>query len=230
MARHPNKTSRTPTYTTFAPGELERELCALSLKTCAVTDAPTGWKANRRHRFQKKWHECKVTFPDETEGICNYTRHGPKCHTFGYQRGQERLPHVTILEELPRDAESIEAIARENATKAFDYAVGQEQREAKRAQPPWTGYGKRKVDPATFQLSRERAIQLAGRYALCVRLQPSGRLLPSGRTFETLEEANQAWREKSDRSLFVDLAVRWSRRWALPVYNPLYAEHPKPTP
>jgi hypothetical protein len=231
MARSRNKihkTPRSPLYTTFQPGELEQELRALSLKTSVVTDAPPSWKANRRHRFQKKWHECRVTFPDETEGTCNYIRHGPTCHTFGYKRGEDRLPHVTLLEELPKDAASLEAIAQEKAAEAFGYAIWQEQGEAKRAQPPWTG-GNRKADPATFQLSRERAIQLAGRYALCYRLQPSGRLLPSGGSFETLEETNQAWREKGDSSLFVAIAVRWSRRWTLPVYNSLYAEHPRPT-
>jgi hypothetical protein len=138
------------------------------------------------------------------------------------------LPHVTVFEELPRDAESLEAIAREKASDAFRYAILQEQKDARRAQPPWTGYGQRKADPATYQLSRERAIQLAGRYALCYRLQPSGRLLPSGGTFETLEEANTAWEEKPDPSLYVGLAVRWRRRWELPQLNPLYAQHPKP--
>ena len=228
MARHPNKTPQYPTYTTFQPGELERELKALALKTCVVTDAPDGWKAKRLHRFHLKWYECQVTFPDETEGICNYIRHGPKCHTFGYKRGTQSLPHVTLFEELPRDAESLEAIAREKASDAFRYAILHEQREARRAQPPWTGYGKRKADPAAYQLSRERAIALAGKYALCYRLQPSGKLLPSGGTFETLEEANAAWHDKGDSSLFVALAVRWRRRWVLPCFNPLYVGHPNP--
>lgn len=229
MARHPNKASRPPIYTTFQPGELERELKALALKTCAVTDAPEGWKAKRRHRFHLKWYECEVTFPDESEGICNYIRHGPKCHTFGYKRGAASLPHVTLFEELPRDAESLEAIAREKASDAFRYAILQEQREARRAQPPWTGYGKRKADPATYQLSRERAITLAGKYALCYRLLPSGKLLPSGGTFGTLEEANTAWQEKADPAFYVGLAVRWRRQWVLPQFNSLYAQHPKPS-
>ena len=115
--------ARYPTYTTFQPGELERQLKALTLKTCVVTDAPDGWRANRRHHFHLKWHACSVTFPDETEGICNYTRHSPKVHTFGYKRGVESLPHVTIFEDLPRDATSLEAIAKEKAAEAFGYAI-----------------------------------------------------------------------------------------------------------
>ncbi|WP_395137604.1 hypothetical protein [Armatimonas sp.] len=69
---------------------------------------------------------------------------------------------------------------------------------------------------------------LAGKYALGYRLQPSGKLLPSGGTFETLEEANAAWHDKGDSSLFIALAVRWRRRWVLPCFNPLYVEHPNP--
>ncbi|MGC4044868.1 MAG: hypothetical protein QM758_13830 [Armatimonas sp.] len=36
-------------YTTFAEGELDKELKKLSLKTCVVTDAPEGWQAKRRY-------------------------------------------------------------------------------------------------------------------------------------------------------------------------------------
>lgn len=82
-----------------------------------------------------------------------------------------------------------------------------------RAQPPWTGYGKRKADPALATLSRERAVALAGRYALCARLEPSGKLLVISVTFETLEEANAGWREMGKPELVVAIACRWARRW-----------------
>ena len=75
-------------YTTFSPGDLEKQLKELALKTCAVTDAPDGWGAKRRHHLHLKWHECTVTYPDGTSGTCRYTRHGPKVHTFGYHWGE----------------------------------------------------------------------------------------------------------------------------------------------
>ena len=119
-------------------------------------------------------------------------------------------------------------MCQEKAVIAFDYAIHQEQKEAKRIQPPWTGYGKRKADPKTFQLSHERAIALAGKYALCLKLCPSGKLIAVSGTFQTLDEANTAWHERGDADLIVALAVRWARRWTILRFNPLYAERPRP--
>lgn len=228
--------ARSPLYTTFGPGELENQLKALALKTSAVTDAPEGWSARRTHRLHLKHHECAVTYPDGTEGVCYYTRHGPKVHAFSFAWGEpkprtgyrERLPHVTVLEELPKDAASIEALAREKAAVAFGYAIEQEQKDARRVQPPWTGHGSRKANPKLATLARERARALAGNYALCIRLQPSGKLLATPGTFETLDDANAVWRERGDHSLVVAIASRWARRWMIPRFNLLYADYPQP--
>ena len=219
--------ARLPIYSTFAPGELEKELKTLALKTGAVTDAPEGWRAKRTHRLHLKHHECAVTYPDGTSGTCYYTRHSPRVHTFRYEWGEpkprsgyrERLPHATILEELPKDAASIEAMAIEKAAVAFGYAVEQEQKNARRSQPPWTGYGARKADPKLATLSRERAMAVAGKYALCARLQPSGKLLAVSTTLETLDEANAAFRERGNPALVVALACRWARRWMAVRFN-----------
>lgn len=228
--------ARLPIYSTFQPGELERELQSLAQKMGAVTEAPEGWRARRTHRLHLKHHECAVAYPDGTEGICHYTRHSPRVHNFGYAWGEpsprtgyrERLPHITVLEELPKDAASINALAREKAAIAFGYAIVQEQKDAQRAQPPWTGYGARKADPKLATLSRERAMEVAGKYALCIRLQPSGKLLATPGTFDTLGEANTAWWDKGDCSLVVAIASRWARRWMIPRFSPLYADHPEP--
>lgn len=104
-------------------------------------------------------------------------------------------------------------MCQEKAAIAFSYAIVQEQREAKRIQAPWTGYGKRRADPKTFHLSRERAIALAGKYSLCLKLCPSGRLLAVSGTFETLEEVNAAWKETERPELIIALCCRWARRW-----------------
>jgi hypothetical protein len=222
-------------HSTFSPGELERELKALALKTGVVTDAPEDWRAKRRHPLHLKSHECAVTFPDDVEGICNYTRQGPRWHLFRYGYGvpnryglRENLPIAYLSESLGRDASSIESMAQEKAVEAFRKAILQERQDARRVQPPWTGHLNRKADPKLFTLSRERAIAVAGRYALCIRLQPSGKLLAVSAAFETLEEANAPWREKGDTSLVVAIASRWARRWTIPRFNPLYGESSSP--
>ena len=228
--------ARLPIYTTFASGELERQLTALAQRAGVVSDAPDGWRARRTHRFHLKHHECAVIYPDGTDGVCYYTRHGPKVHAFSYAWGEpkprtgyrERLPLVTILEELGKDAASIEAVAREKASVAFGYAIEQERKDARRAQPPWTGHGSRNADQKLATLSRERAMALAGKYALCIHLQPSGKLLATPGTFESLDEANAAWRESGDDSLVVAIASRWARRWMPLRLNPLYVNHPQP--
>ena len=217
----------TKRYTTFQPGELEKELRALALKTGAVADVPNSWDVKRHNPLHIRWYDCSVTFPDGTEGTCHYTRQGPKWHIWRFDHGGCQLPYAYHMEELGRDAASIQAMAQEKAIVAFGYAIQQEQKDARRMQPPWTGYGKRKADPKTFQFSHERAIALAGKYALCLKLCPSGKLLAVSSTLETLDEANAAWRERGDTDLIVALAVRWSRRWTIPHFNPLYSVHPR---
>jgi hypothetical protein len=217
---------RLPIYSTFQPGELEKQLKALALKTCAVTDAPEGWKANRLHRFHLKHHECEVLYPDGTSGTCFYIRHSPECHTLRYEWGEpsrfgtrESLPIVSFLEPLGRDTASVEAKMCELAASAFSSAIWKERKDARCIQPPWTGYGSRKADPKLFTLSRERAIALAGRYALCARLEPSGKLLAASATFETLDEVNAAFQERQNPALIVALACRWARRWMAIRFN-----------
>ena len=233
MARIPRYT-KYKRYTTYQPGELEKELKALALKTGAVADVPNAWDVKRRNPLHIRWYDCTVTYPDGSEGICHYTRQGPRWHIWRCEHGGDKhpLPYAYHMEELGRDAGSIEAMARQKALVAFQYAILQEQKDAKHVQPPWTGYGKRKADPKTFQLAHERAVALAGKYALCLKLCPSGRLIAVSGTFETLGEANEAWRERGDPDLIVAIAVRWARRWTAPRFNPLYAgckAHPDST-
>ena len=68
-----------------------------------------------------------------------------------------------------------------------------------------------------------KAKLLGGKYALCV---PIGRhLVQHSHTFDTLEEANAAWRECSSKGgLYVACCNRLDRRWELPRYNPLYKD------
>ena len=224
--------ARVPRYTTFRPGELEELLKKTALKNGAVADVPNAWDVKRRSPLHLRWHDCTVTYPDGSEGTCHYTRQGPKWHIMRYRHDCGELPLAYHTDTLDRDAASIEAMCQEKALVAFGYGVQQEQKEARRAQPPWTGYGKRKADPTTFQLAHERAVALAGKYALCLKLCPSGRLIAVSGTFETLDEANTAWHERGDSDLIVAIAVRWARRWTAPRFNPLYTEcksHPETT-
>ena len=227
MSRIPRYT-KYKRYTTFRPGELEELLKKTALKNGAVADVPNAWDVRWHNPLHLRWHDCCITFPDGTTGTCHYTRQGPKWHIMRYRHDCGELPLAYHMDTLGRDATSIEAMCQEKATVAFGYAIWQEQKDAKRVQPPWTGYGKRKADPNTFQLSPERAVALAGKYALCLKLCPSGRLIAVSGTFETLDEANEAWRERGDSDLIVAIAVRWARRWTAPRFNTLNIEHPRP--
>ena len=77
-------------------------------------------------------------------------------------------------------------------------------------------------------MSVKRAEELAGKYALCLRLGTGDnqRFLPSiNFVYDTIEEANEAWQQHEHRARrFVACLCRYSRQWELPVYNPLHAE------
>lgn len=218
-----NPLARIPRYTTFRPGELEALLKKTALKNSAVADVPNAWDVRRHNPLHHRWYDCCVTYPDGATGTCHYTRQGPKWHIFRMvhenAQGVQTLPLQYHGEALGRDAESIQRMAQEKAISAFASAILEERKLYRRIQPP---YGRRKADPASFQLTAKRAKELAGRYSVCVRL--SGKLVPVVGTFETLEEANIVWREKGDPSLVVTLACRWTRRWERPRFNPLYEE------
>lgn len=200
-------------YTTFAEGELERELKKLSSKSRDNSDVPI----QKNCRLQSKQYECAVVYPDGSNGICHYTRIGPKCHNLRYERGEpnqhghrEYIARLYYMEVLERNISSVEGIAQEKAAEAFRQAIDQERKDAMRATPP--GHG-RQADSALYTLSLQRATQLAGRYALCTRLEPSGKLLAVSSTFATIEEANAARLENANQALLVGICCRWARRW-----------------
>ncbi|MGC4044722.1 MAG: hypothetical protein QM758_13095 [Armatimonas sp.] len=96
-------------------------------------------------------------------------------------------------------------------------AILQERKDAMRATPP--GFGSRKADPVLSTLSQARAKQLTGRYALCTKLEPSGKLLAVSSAFETIEAVNAALEATADSSLVIALCYRWARRWMPVKYN-----------
>jgi hypothetical protein len=171
-----------------------------------------------------KQHRFAVTFPDGTEGACAYERFGPAyhlfCHAYGDGTPLPRQYHARPLGNRPED---VEAKGRELATAAFCEAVERERRDRfARVTPPTDG--SRKPDPALFRLSPADAKRHGGRYALCLPMPASGRLVRSSRTFATLSEANFAWEEVGDRRLVVACCNRLDRCWQAPKYNPLYAK------
>jgi hypothetical protein len=172
-------------------------------------------------------HRFAVTYPCGGSGHCRYERLGPACHRFRFfdWDGAE-LPRQYRSERLPSGgAPAIEATGQNLTTAVYAEAIQREQADwFRRASLP--GDGSRTIDPARYRLKAGKARRLAGRYALCVRVGPS--LLPCSRTFEHLEEANQAWRTGGTNDVYVACCSRLDRRWLLPRYNPLYAEgHPR---
>lgn len=190
---------------------------------------------------------CPVAYPDGAAGVCRYVRIGPEWHLFHYRhqgkvadeneccqpapaadstafRSGVPLPTQYIAQRMGNTRDAIAAVAKEQATSAFRDAVLHEQKDRfRRATPP----GGSKIDPAAYQFSAKRAKEVGGHYALCRLLEK--RLLPDGPLFAALEDANAAWRERDDQRLFVACACRWTRRWELPRFNPLYREFPPPS-
>ena len=135
------------------------------------------------------------------------------------------LPTQRFGERMSNTPEAIETKAREIAPSAFADAIRHEQQDRfRRATPP---HGK-KPDAAAFQFSAKRAKEIGGKYTLCYRLGAT--LLPNGPLFDSLAEANAAWEAQGDQQLRVACACRWTRRWELPRFNPLYGEFPPLNP
>ena len=170
-----------------------------------------------------KSHHFPVEYPDGSTGECRYTRLGLRSHQFRfvYQDGKE-LPRQYVSTFLNGGAPAVEAAGRERVERAFKEAIEHE-RVFYFARVSLPSDGSRHLDPARYRMTAGKAKSLGGKYALCVRI---GRhLVQHSRTFETLEEANDAWQtcgsSRNDR--YVACCNRLDRRWELPRYNPLYA-------
>lgn len=249
-----------PIYTTYTEEELQQAFAKLS--HIGTNGGSTGnhaylaknGSASRGGRGSRliKSHECSVSFPDGTMGLCKYTRGGPAWHVFAFEQAgidykallpfpsawrSVRLPTRNCTERMDNTIAAIEAKAVELANVAFAEAVARESRDRfKRAVSP-THYNRYGVDnPATrtpsAQMSVKRAKEMAGKYALCLRIGSgdSFRFIPctgvnNSDVFESLDEANAAWKDSIHRSRrFVACLCRYSRQWELPVYNPLYGD------
>ena len=174
-----------------------------------------------------KSHSCCVTFPDGVNGTCRYTRCGPNWHQFHYQHEGRKgiaptpsssLPMHHFTSRMENTVEAIAAKAQELAEEVYRSAIHAEWKDYfRRALPP----NHRSVDSVACQMTTKRAKEISGKYALCLRL--GAKLVPSSEPFETIEEANAAWKVRSDPRFLVACACRWSRRWELPRFNPLYS-------
>ncbi len=240
-----------PRYTTYTPEELERTL-ARYRHIGAREGADATVPSSGRTRLIKS-HECCVTYPDGTSGTCRYTRGGPTWHVFEFTHDEANqlkqlvygrpisLPRRNVTERMTNTLAAIEAKATEMAHVAYADAVCRERDERfKRATPP-SGHNRyvpqsqstkqSSGETATAplpQMSVKRAKELAGKYALCLRLGDGerSRFLPSlNSVYNSIDEANDAWRQHEHRARrFVACACRYSRQWELPLYNPLHAD------
>lgn len=237
-----------PRYTTYTPEELERTL-ARYRHIGAREGADATVPSSGRTRLIKS-HECCVTYPDGTSGTCRYTRGGPTWHVFEFTHEANQLkqlvygrtislPRRNVTERMANTIAAIEAKAAEIAQAAYAKAIARERDERfKRATLPagfnrYAPQSKNRNSGETApvplpQMSVKRAKELAGKYALCLKIgaDDSQRFLPSlNLMFDTIEQANDAWRQHEHRARrFVACACRFSRQWELPLYNPLHAE------
>jgi hypothetical protein len=157
-----------------------------------------------------------VEYPDGTTGECHYQQLGPQCHRLSYRYGDgSLLARIPIYTDVP----TVSIAAKENAEKAFAQAILSERQEVF-ARATFPAGGGRDVDRNKATLTPDKAKELGGKYAVCLRL-PSGKLLAVSRAYDTIEEANA--RYCADPSHVVACASRLDRRWMVPKYNPLHA-------
>lgn len=224
---------RYPRYTTYGSDE---ELTAAIItidplrQTGATAQALRSGNTGGSGRLVKSY-QCSVLLPDGTTGSCCYTRGGPAWHVFRVEHpgrskesirlmGRCALPAQHVTERMENTPTAIALKAQELADTAYNAAIlTEQQNHFRRVMPP---YGQKPAS-ALPQFSVKRAKEIAGRYALCIRL--GSNFLPvTGEMFDSMEKANVAWQEHSYHDLIVACACRWSRRWELPMFNPCYKE------
>ena len=166
------------------------------------------------------------SYPDGRDGACRYERLGPAYHRFDFTHEDgTRLAREWWTRPLENTREAIAYKAGELAPLAFATAV---ERERKEYFCRASESHERKKQPERYQMTGERAKEIAGKYALC---RPVGSaLLPVSPPFVSLDVVNQAWREVGDRRLVVACCNRLDRCWELPRLNPLYKDFPGMAP
>jgi hypothetical protein len=205
-----------PTHLTLT----EEERAKLGLGSAASV-APTQ---PGNHSRLLKHLSGTITFPDITEGTFSYERLAPTVHRFDYRYGDgQRMPRQNLYEPLTNDPRSIERKAQELAEKGYRAAIEQERRDyfCRASESPG-----RKRKRVGFQFRADRAKEIAGKYALCVKV--GERLIPVSDLFGDIDSAHEAWKEQ--RHLVIGCANRLDRVWEEPKYNPAHADgHPRRT-
>jgi hypothetical protein len=207
-----------PTHLTLT--EEERAKLGIGPATDSLPTSPTV--PGKRSRLLKH-HSGNVTFPDTTEGTFSYERLAPDWHRFYFRYSDgTKMPRQYLTEPLTNDPRSIERKAQELAEKAYRDAIEQERREYFCRASESAGRKRKRIG---FQFRADRAKEIAGKYALCVRVGP--RLIPiSSVLFQDIFAAHEAWKEQ--KHLVIGCANRLDRRWEEPRYNPAHADgHPR---
>jgi hypothetical protein len=189
----------------------------------ALNGSPTDSTVRNARSRLLKHHQGDITFPDTTKGTFSYERLAPAFHRFHFRYGDgEKMPRQYLTEPLTNDPRSIGRKAQELAEKAYREAVKEERKEyfCRASESP-----SRKRKRLGFQFRADRAKEIAGKYALCIRI--GQRLIPvSSDLFADIFQAHEAW--KGQRHLVIGCANRLDRRWEEPKYNPAHADgHPR---
>jgi hypothetical protein len=173
-----------------------------------------------------KLHRFPVHFTDGTDGACSYERLGPAYHRFDYRYADgATLPRQYVTQPVTSTPGAIEAKGQELATDCFLEAIVLEQKDYfKRISPPTDGT--RQPRPERFSMTAKKARELAGKYAICQRI--GKKLVPLSLFYDTIAEANDAWKRVQPTDWIVACVNRMDRCLEQPKYNVLYGEgHPK---
>jgi hypothetical protein len=208
-----------PTHLTLSDDERARIGISPSASTSSESPAALGHRSRLLKHFSGS-----VSFPDNSEGTFSYERLAPACHRFDYRYSEgERMPRQYLYEPLTNDPRSIERKAQELAEKAYRSAIEQERKDYFCRASESAGRKRKRIG---FQFRADRAREIAGKYALCIKV--GKRLIPVSALFNDIYVAQEAWKEQ--RHLVIGCANRLDRIWEEPKYNPAHADgHPRKT-
>jgi hypothetical protein len=178
-------------------------------------------------------HTAEITLPDGRSCNVDYRRHGPGWHEFTFGLPLARRSYSS--NRLESSPECILATAIELGAAAFRAAQCAEQQGMQRKSRPkgWT-------DPLPAEAPRLKAphaAELAGLYAVCVRLA-SGALFPCGSAHPEVTAAVQNLTDGryahpgllNGQRLVIGICCRFARRWYEAEFVPLPHTTPEPDP
>jgi hypothetical protein len=182
---------------------------------------PTGHEPIRKSRSSSvQRHTCTVTLPAGSTCTVEYNRFGQRSHRFYFSPPVRE--HVWLEKPLSGGVGVIEAAAQNLTAEAFLQAQRTEQKDMRRATPPFQW---RPEPGERSHMDKKTAERQAGRYAVCVRF-PSGHVMAIGPGYDEPEQPTKELTAGKYAScvlytgqvMQVCICCRFARRWQEPLF------------